>query len=243
MKKILLVLTIASVFMLGACSNAPDKVQELENRIAILEAQMLEVEDILVNIEVIEGLNGQKEYYIPDNSNTASNFVGVSAQSILLGDELDKSKSPSYVLDENDEYVNFDKVVELLIEKYFGDKVTIVNSKIGFQIKIVLEPNEISQSEYMARLILMIEELSNYDFYIIGGSELYIQTNFGGTSWVIIPIQTLRSSFITITPAVVYNGLYEIDIYNHYYNPTTVQTLYDEYVLSGLYVGYALNYE
>jgi len=137
MKKLLtILLTFILVIGLGACAPSQDT-KELEDRIEILEEQMLEVEDILVNIEVIEGLNGQREYYIPSTS-TVSKFVGVSASDVEpLGDALDKTKAPDYVLDINEEYISFEQVAQLLVDKYFENNVLLTSATIGFQIKLV----------------------------------------------------------------------------------------------------------
>jgi len=243
MKKILgLVITLLLVLGVGACVKAPTDT-DLEDRVTILEEQVLELENILIDLEVIEGLNGQREYYLPQKSVSVFQTTSVSAYTMeTLGDELDKSKAPNYVLDENENYIPFSTVVDLLIEKYFGNDIDIKIALIGFQIKITLEVNDISENEYMAKMIMLINELSNYDFYIIGGSELYIQSDFSGTSYIKIPIQTMRSSFINITPEVIYNGLYEIRLVQHTFSTVSVQALYDEYMLSELYDGYVLDY-
>jgi hypothetical protein len=245
MKKLLLLITLVLVIGLGACESAPDNTEllELENRVVELESKVDELEQILVDIEVIEGLNGQKEYYIPDAKHSIFNVSSVGASDIeLLGTELDKASAPSYVLDENGDYVPFDDVVQKLVTKYYGN-VDVEDSYIGFQIKIVLSIGDMSQEEFMAKTIMLINEISQYDFYIIGGSELYIQLHDSSYGYVKLPIQTMRSSFITITPEVIYNGLYEIQLMQLNYDKAQVQTLYDEYVASGLYDGYVLDYK
>lgn len=246
MKKLLaLFISLVLVLSIAGCkSPAQDTYDdtELEQRVATLESQVEELEGILVDLEVIEGLNGQKEYYLPKTS-SIFNTTSVSAGDIeLLGGELDKTKAPSYVLDANGNYVSFDDVVSKLVTKYFTN-ISAQDSCIGFQIKIVLGTGGLSQEEFMARLIMLVNELSHYDFYIIGGSELYIQFDFGGTSYIKIPIQTMRSTFITITPEVIYNGWYEIQLFNLDYNETQVQTLYDTYMADVQYSGYVLDYK
>ena len=247
MKKLLVfIIALVLVLSIGGCQNPPQDTledTELEQRVTTLEGQVAELEGILVDLEVIEGLNGQKEYYLPQETQTTFAQTVSAGYIELLGDELDKTKAPSYVLDANGDYVPFDDVIDLLFTKYFGEKATVTNALIGFQIKIVLNTNDISQEEYMARLIMLINELSLYDFYIIGGSELYIQSYWEATSYIKIPIQTLRSSFITITPEVIYTGTYEIQLSNVSYDNISVQTLYDEYMASGLYGGYVLDYK
>ena len=243
MKKLLLVITLLLVLFMGACESAPQDT-ELQDRVTVLEGQVDELEQILIDLEFIEGLNGQREYYLPQTNETSMfNFQSVSANEVeLLGTELDKSKAPSYVLDINEEYIAFKDVVQLLVDKYYSDEVTIDTALIGFQIKMVLTVGDVSQEELMAQTILLINELSLYDFYILGGSELYIQ--FVGSIWsyIIVPIQTMRSSFITITPEVIYNGIYEVRLFQFDYDSEQVQALYDDYVTNGIYNGYVLDY-
>jgi hypothetical protein len=236
MKKLLLIFSLLLVLSLGACNIAPDDT-DLENRVDILETQVNELEQILIDLEVIEGLNKQREYYIPQST-------GVSAMSYeVLGDELDKSKAPSYVLDVEDNYITFDMVAELLVEKYFGSNANVEDAYIGFIVVIKLSSMDITQEEYMAKLILLLEELSNYDWYIIGSCEVYIQSDFNGTAYIKVPVQTMRSTFITLTPFTIYNGLYEIQLFGHSFDNELVQQYYDEYVVSELYNGYVLDYE
>ena len=240
MKKLLVVILALFSFALVGCGNESalqneTAIAELQDDIDALEIKVEQLQNQLDNLQYIEGMNGQREYYIP---------TALSLE--LLGEELDKSKAPSYVLDENEDYIPFDDVAEKLMNKYFEDKVTLYDAKVGMQVLIYLLPIEgedgIEEDEFMARAILMIEELSNYDFYIIGSSQLQIQTVFSGTSWIIIPIQTLRSSFVTITPEVIYQSLYEVDVYHITYDQVAVQNYYDAFVASGEYDGYVLNY-
>lgn len=231
MKKLLIVLVALFSFTLLGCDNE-NEIEVLENRVAELESRVDEIETLLTEMEFIEGINGQREYYTP---------TALSIQ--LLGEELDKTKAPSYVLDNEENYINFSQVAQLLVTKYFGTSVTITTAEIGYQVKLMLQNHEITQEEYLTRMILLIDELSNYDFYIIGSSEIYIQANFDGTSYIKIPIQTLRSSFVTITPEVIYSRLYEVKIYRMTFDIETVQSLYNDFVANETFVGYVLNYE
>lgn len=218
------------------------QISDIEDRLDELDLTILQLEEILVNIEVIEGLNGQKEYYIPNDilltpQTMSANVMGIE----VLGDELNKDKAPSYVLDANGNYLQYQTVVHRLLNKYYG-AYTLYDAKLGFQVGFSIDVT-LSKEEFVARSILLIEEISNYDFYIISSSQLYIQVNcFGGTSAIIIPIATLRSSFITLNAEVMIAGLYEITYFNLYFDNTLVQELYDGYVLSGAYDGYVLDF-
>ena len=244
MKKIILVLTIMlSVILLGACASSDDTT-ELENRLELLELQVSEIEQILIDLQFIEGLNGEREYYLPDNYTIQNTiYQGVSATEYeTLGSELDKSKAPSYVLDINGDYIPFIDLANMLVDKYYGTNVVINTASIGIQTELVIEPNSLTQDEFIARTILLVEELSNYDFYIIGSSQLVRQTFYEGTSRITIPIQTLRSSFITMTPEIIINGTYEIRKTGLTYNSENIILLYNEYVASELYSGYVLDF-
>ena len=249
MKKILILLVMLFTITLIGCGEEPynytPDIQDLQNQINEQQTQIDLMQDayselyedydemyqILEDIGVIEGLNGQRAYYLP---------TALSLE--LLGTELDKDKAPDYVLDINGDYISFETVADLLVEKYFGNLVTVDEAVVGFQLKMVLSHGDITANEFMARLIFMINELSLYDFYIIGSSEIYIQTVYGGTSYIKIPMQTLRSDFITLTPEVIYSGTYEIQLFQMAFNKVTVQTLYDDFVLNETFTGYVLDY-
>ena len=248
MKKLLSILiTLMLVLIIAGCNSpAPNTVIDttLEDRVTVLEEQVAELEQVLVDIEIIEGLNGQREYYLPKTESTLLNFTSVSAGTIeLMGDELDKASAPSYVLDVDENYIPFYDVMELLVAKYFTDDVSLHTASIGFQIKAVILTENINKEDYVARLILMIDELSNYDFYIIGGSELYIQSQIDGMTYITIPVQTLRSSFITMTADVMIEGTYEITSYGLEYDGVQVKALYDGYVTAETFAGYVLDYK
>jgi len=251
MKKLLIGL-ISLMLVLGiAGCNSPAPDVELENRVTgletqvdLLETQVEELEQILIDLEIIEGLNGQREYYLPRQESTMFNVTSVSAGDVeLLGDELDKVSAPSYVLDVDENYIPFYNVMELLIDKYFNEDVTLHSASIGSQVSAVVLTDDVNINDYFARLFLMIEELSNYDFYIIGGSELYIQSQIEGMTYIIIPIQTLRSSFITMTADVFIEGTYEISSYRLDYDNETVKRLYEQYVIDETFTGYVLDYK
>jgi hypothetical protein len=243
MKKLyMIIITLLLVFSVGACSPHDT---DLENRVETLENKVEELENILIDLEVIEGLNGQKEYYLPKDDSEFSVFnnqILSASEFEILGEELDKTKAPSYVLDENGEYIPFSEVARLLVLKYFNDKATVYNTSVGGSIMIEMTTENITKEEYLSRLVLLVEELSHYDWYIIGGSELYITTVIDGSIYINIPIQTMRSTFITFTPEILIKGLYEINLHNIVYDEAQVQTLYDEFVASGLYTGYVLDY-
>lgn len=243
MKKIILILTIMiSVMLLGACSSSDST--DLEERVIELEEQMSEVEQILIDIQIIEGLNGEREYYLPDNYTIKDTvWQGVNASTIeTLGTELDKNNAPSYVLDENEEYIPFANVAQLLVNKYYGD-VELLVATIGVQTDIVISSGDMTQDEFIAKTILLVEELSNYDFYIISSTQLVIQTQFNSTARIFIPIATLRSTFITMTPELIINGTYEIRKTGLSYDSVLVKDLYNQYVLSEEYINYVLDFK
>ena len=242
-KLIILLFTITSVMVLVGCESTPDT--DLEDRVTVLETQVDELEEILINLEVIEGLNGQREYYIPNsNDDEESLYQGVSAVEYeTLGTELDKANSPSYVLDINEEYIPFIDVANLLVDKYYGANVTVNSATIGATTEIILDSVPFTQEEYIARTVLLVEELSNYDFYIISSSQLVIQTQFGSTARITIPIATLRSSFITMNADIIINGTYEIRKTGLNYDSVLVKDLYNQYVASETYINYVLDFK
>lgn len=218
-------------------------ISTISNAITVLENDVFsnadlidELEQVLISIEVIEGLNGQKVYYVPEQN-------AIVTLSALSNDKIDKSKAPSYIMDENDEYIDFEEVVNKLATKYYGENANVIEASLSFQAKINIDTT-LDKHTFIARTILFIQELSDYEFYIIGSSQLYIQTNtFGATSYITVPIQTLRSSFITMDKDVFANGWYEVNYHNLVYDVATVEALLLQYNLDGTYIGYVLDYK
>jgi len=207
MKKLLVILTILSVLVLGACSpNAePYDDTKVTEDIINLELQYQEMLDYLETLGVIDGLNGQSEIFIkPDYT---LNYLSAVTMIDSEKNYMDKSKAPEYLFDENGDFVDANELGALLKMKYYG---TTVHEDdwyvVGFQYKMRIRINndDFTPAQFMARTILMVEELRNYDFYIIGSSEVYLMLSYNG-AWVHIkiPVQTMRSDFITITPTVI----------------------------------------
>lgn len=244
-KLLLLVSTLVLIIGLGACNSAPDTIDYVTRDEMELEINQLWA--ILEDIGVIEGLNGQREYYIQDNKvPTGVLFTKVSAFEIeTLGIELDKTKAPSYILDLDGNYVPFEDLAQLLLQKYYGVGLGQGFARINFQARIQTDiTSELTIDEFVARTILMFEEIRQYDWYIIGSSEFYMYLTFNGaTVEVSIPIQTMRADWLTMTPEVIYNSWYEISIKHISYNNTQVQAFYDEYVTNGTFNGYVLDYK
>lgn len=245
MKKLyMIVITLILVIGLGACNSAPDTNDYVTKD--EMELEINQLWDILEDIGVIEGLNGQREYYIQDNEQpTSVLFTSVSAYEIeLLGTELDKTKAPSYILDIDENYISFEELAQLLLTKYFD--VNLNYTALGFQAKIVfnISSTDYTQEEIISRIILLIEEISHYDWYIIGSSEFYINIKYDMEYLNIkVPIQTMRSDFVTMTPEVIYSGWYEVWLQGWNYDNAIVQSLYDDYVTNETYIGYVLDYK
>lgn len=217
----------------------------LNNKVNDLEQQVYDLNEELDGLQYIEGLNGQREYY----STTALAYEPILYS---IGETIDTSIAPSYVLDDSGNYVTFEDLALLLTDKYFPEKdFLFVSAEIGSQVSIKYGVTyTMSVEEYMARVIFLIEELSNYDFYIIGSSELTINILFegGANSCLKVPVQTLRSSFITLTPECYYNQWYEILFYgignglDVTFDTELTATYYNDFDTSGVFDGYVLNY-
>lgn len=233
---ILLLITVLG-FSLAGCNSPTDN--DLEKRVEILESQVAEMEQILIDIEVIKGLNGQNKYYLPEDD--SSIFTAVSAEEFEVNPNIDTSIAPSYAID-NGEYVEFKTVMNRLVGKYF-DNATVPKAMLGSKIEVSINYTDYTKEELMARTIMMINELVNYDWYIIGGSEIYFV--FYGpmdTCYIKLLNQTLRSTFITITPEVIMEGAYEVQLYKFITDKEEVQRLYDKLLIDEQYQGYVLNY-
>ena len=174
----------------------------------------------------------------------------------MLKDTFDKSKFPSYMVDEFDEYVPFDDVATKLKEKYFNDTTNGLND-IGYDtysmgtkaIITYVFDTDYTINELVARSVLLIEELRLYEFYVLSCSELALQIhaqmgNYTETITIKIPLVVMINSGFTIELEGILSQDYEMEITSSMpIDKTTAQQYYDDYVLNKTFTGYVLNYE
>lgn len=218
--------------LIGLLNNA---LVVLENDIFANAELIDEIEEILISIEVIDGLNGQKVYYIPNG--TKIQFLSSVNES-----KIDTEKAPSYILDSNGNYLDYETAIHILCTKYYSSfslNRTFILGRVGYDVD-----TDLIIEDFVARTILLIEELQNYDFWLIGASYLYIQTNSYGTNSVIqIYMPSLRSSFIEWDASLFINEEYEVSFINLVFDRNQTQILYQQYVDEKIFEGFKLDYK
>lgn len=216
---------------------------QLQSQIDQIEAQIVELQALIDNITAIEGLNGRVSYYINQVQTLSETLSELKTEK----DYLDKSKLPDYLFDINGEFVNEHDLQSLLGSKYLGI-YDIVNDDaiVGFQFKLkyIINSPIADIDEFVARVIMLVNELRLYDFYIIGSSEIYLSFDIEGIGTVYFKflVQTLLTDTLPVVPDVVCNEWLFTQLYGLSPNVDNVQAYYDAYVLNGTFDGYVLNY-
>ena len=254
MKKILILLVMIFTFSLVSCGETTTQYDyaididnletDIQNQIDALELQLEILQERLDNLTVIEGLNGQRSYY-------ENQMAELSETIIELSTKFDKDKMPTYTIDENGDYVSFDDLAILLKQKYFGVSSSANdNYMMTYQARMVYKfTTELDANDIYARLVLLIEELRHYEFYIISCSYINVTvlaSDINGQpieQYINIPLVIMLNEAFTVDIETIYNGSFEIE-YEHYntVDLLTAQALYDDYVLNETFTGYVLDY-
>lgn len=262
MKKILLVLlTIISVILLGACASSDDtldsRVSELENVIEVQQTQIDALQDELDGLallfEILEerfnnvvstvGINRQVDYY----ENQSTSPLSDMAYETLIKEEdvLDKSKFPDYIWDiDTGEYVSINDLTKLLVAKYFNGTNAVGSTGYQYRTTFTLNDEDMSNEEFVARLSMMVIELSNYDFYTIDTSQLYYYIYFNNQT---VELQARMSLLVTdkyeLSPVIFYEELLDTKISGISYDSLIVETYCNDYITNETFIGYVLNYK
>ena len=101
----------------------------------------------------------------------------------------------------------------------------------------------------VARTIMLIEELRNYNFYLMSANDLFIEVFRDDTMYIqyfsiYITTTVLMSDAFTITPDGVLANDYEMELFS--YEPIDyweVMAFYDDYVLNNTFDGYVLDFK
>lgn len=236
--------------------------EELEKDLQLLELQIQLVQERIDNLVIINGINGQVSFYenqvLKDELDLK--LVTLSIQYIVVKDTFDKAKdAPDYIKDELGGYVSFEMLSIRLLEKYYGiyddEELELEENKynnlydMGTQAYIrYMFDSDMSDEELIARTILLIEELRQYNFYVLSCPELVIHLYKFETSdhqfKITIPLVVLINDYFEITPDGIYTGDYEmeLEVYGNNLNFAEMQTYYDDFILNETFSGYVLNY-
>ena len=270
MKKLLsLLLVFILVLGLGACASSPDtQLIDLENRVNQLETQINEqnvkldmIEDIMLNIGVIVGLGGQVvDYY--SNSEYADlvsmptpilyqrlDAMDIS-ELIVIKDTFDKTKAPTYILDELENFISFSQLINLLVDKYFGEDIIVNDAILGTKafMRITDNTGSLTHDDIIVRIGMMLNEMQEYEYYVGSAPETdieYILTN-GITQRIRVtaPLNVMINEFFMIEPESIYSQDYDIRLVtdNVTLDLATIESLFNQYILDDTFSGYVLNY-
>lgn len=253
MKKIISVfLTLVLVILLSGCVSTPQgNYDELEDRISALEERF-------DNLTIVVGLNGNVSIYENDNMTEYASldeallYLDNNFMSLDIDTFDPNNLAPDYIKDELGDYISFKELSILLKSKYFENDLEDVNDyyDIGSQAKIkyVLESGQ-DMNDVFARMVLLIEELRNYEFYLLSCNELSLEVHWNTEGnqhrlMVEIPLVVLTGNYFVFSLDGVYNGDYEIDFSSvqEGLDVSLSQIKYNEYVTNGTFTGYVLNY-
>jgi len=208
-----------------------------EADIVLLKEQVNGLENDFESLGYIDGLNGQRSYYT-----TSSGMTNMS--SVYLASELDKNKLPSYLFDIDGNAVNFDTLTDLLFMKYFGVEpltwdMNVVGAKTNLEASI---GDLFTKEEIAVRVVLLLEELANYDYWLIGSSEVYVQV-YGNNEYHVFSIYmpSFRSEGFELSLDDYYMNDWEIST-NFTFDLEIAQALYDQFILDETFINYVLEF-
>jgi hypothetical protein len=281
MKKILLVLVMLFTFSFVACDNAETTTlapttlapttaydysvdiaevdNDLQAQIDDLELQIGLLQDRINNIVVTEGLNGQYSYY--ENQLTELNYTLSLLTSQTNSTYFDSTLAPNYTYDENGDYITAFQLMNMLRLKYFSELSVTNGSNMEaymldkLYIYLLLDNGEgiLSPGDIIARMILLTEELSHYDHYMLSCpfyeiNMLVLTDGYNYEYNLKIPLTVMLNDYFTITAGSILDGGYEmylnvnIGVGLNVYVKDNVYTYYDAYALDNTFTGYVLNY-
>ena len=247
MKKVLILLVMIFTLSLVGCGEVttdydytPD-IQDLQNQINDNELHIAELQKRLDSLVVIEGLNGRTSIYENETLYETADKEG---------DYLDKSKLPEYIFDVNGDFIDENMLLALLVEKYFplyvknDDTYILLDYRFSMRIFEDSQTTPYSVDDIIARIILLINEFRNYDYYYINCSQVEV-INFinGNRVEILFASQNLLTDTIPIIPEIVCNNYLFNEISGASFSTNTVKTYYDGYVMNNTFDGYVLDYK
>lgn len=215
--------------------------EDLQAQIAALDLAVTALIERFDNLVITTGLNGQQDFYENEGLYmTIAEYQTLAKES----DYLDLSKFPNYIWDINGDYISIDNLGKLLVAKYFNG--LNANATTGFQYKFTftLNDSEMTNEEFIARLSLLIIELSYYDYYTIDSSQLYFYLYVNGqTVQLSSRMSLLVTDKYTLAPAIFFNQLLDVDISGIDYDSVIVQQYCDDYATNLTFDGFVLDYK
>lgn len=166
----------------------------------------------------------------------------------------DTTQYPSYMLDYEGNYVSMLDLGELLKMKYFElgvnqyDIFSKRNGSTFIRISNVIM-TDYNENDLFVKLFLMMEELSNYNYYILNNDVtiMFVWYDTAGIQRSIeltTSSENLLSDTLYITPDGFFTGYLEMsyDSLNVTISQLEVNSIYETYKTDSTYSGYVLNY-
>jgi hypothetical protein len=263
MKKLyMIIISLVLIIGLGACVPSQDNT-ELEERIATLETQVLDIEQLEIDlalektkielletdlelqqtkIDVLEGFYRNVVPTVGLNGQTDyyvnydnNEYLSMMSYELITSekDYLDKTKFPEYIWDLDGEYVDIEQLDTKLANKYFGEVYGTI-FQTGSQYHFIFNfETEMTNEDFMVRVCMMIMELAEYDFYTIDSNELHIYVLLNQ-----VPVE------ITIRMMLLVNDSYNLHpaiFWNELLDTRVEGIVYDALLLEDIYDAYVLN--
>lgn len=244
-----MVLIALLTFAFVGCTETEATTNDYEDRIARLEfdlAYQNEIIDSLIQANKANGDLVSYESFLLDNemADESQNATG----------NFDDTIAPTYMQNEQGEYISFSELAIMLKAKYFGDntgsysQASDIYAMIPYATMVyTFTHDDLTVDEAIARLILLIEELVNYTYYALSSNGINILIIYDdGYEHQIrcqIPKIVIESEIFTVNYDSLIGGEFETFIStNEGFNEYNVKQYYDEYVINGTFDGYVLNY-
>ena len=265
MKKLIFFLvTLTLVFSLGACKSASSDTSDyaLKSDLELLEEEIQALQERIDKLVVVTGLNGTVSIYENQRAIEELNLSLIVLSTELTDlsdtkkDKFDKNKTaPDYLIDDLGSYVSFEDLSTMLKYKYFDSTVDSLIGvgtdvyNMGSQAKIrFIFKDDLDTKDIVVRMVMLIEELRNYDFYIMSSNEILLEVYMVDSDGEIhmysisIPLTVMLNDFFTIDLETIYYDWFEMEYDGEDFVLDEAKLLYDDYLTNLTYDGYVLNY-
>ena len=167
----------------------------------------------------------------------------------------DTTQYPSYMLDSEGNYVSMEQLGKLVKTKYFqlGNQEYDKYYKEEGVTYLQFVDNDFvdyDQNQIFAKLVLILEELSDYKYYILNNEVLvrfFWHSTDGYTKSVQLKTasENLLSDTLVISPDSFFTGYLEMKykLDSVLIDEEIITLIYDDYVTNGTFNGYVLNME
>ena len=263
MKKLLLIFVLSFTFLFIGCDTSQNTTNEIENTTVTTENILLGIEEQIADIEAkiallearlnglvtVKGLNGQVLYY---ENEIKTLKLGLET----LYNTFNPTLAPTYMYDINGDYINFSNLSVLIKNKYFSDVAQNYEQDryemTPFAIMhFYFEDSNIAFNDIIARIIIIVEEITNYEYYTLSSNGLkidivYSDGNYTHQIYFTIPTVVLINDMFTLNFDSIIGNQFE----SYFITPESydiidydqVKIYYDNYKLNNTFDGYVLNY-